>query len=97
MTTTTKLFGIFADVDLDLFGVPVPRPRDDGERLAEAIDGLRETLGDYFDQDLAGADGALNEFGYEFDILERPDIRALAAADLENAMRAEIKFWDSQP
>lgn len=108
MTTTSKPFLPMADIDRDLFGMPVQRPRDDRELLGEAIDGLRElilddwrtasdeTLEHHFHDELGGAEGAIREFGYHFELLDREDMLAFAIADLEIAMKAEIEFWANQ-
>jgi hypothetical protein len=108
VTTTPKPILPALDIDRDLFGLPVTRPLDGDELMDEAIDGLRElvldewrhasdeTLGHYFQEELGGAEGAIREFGYHFAVLEREDMRALAVARFDIAMKDEIKFWASQ-
>lgn len=108
MTTILKPILPALDIDRDLFGRPVTRSLDDRQLLDQAIDGLRDlvldewrhssddALGDYFHDELGGAEGAISEFGYHFDVLEREEMQALAVAQLDIAMKAEIEFWADQ-
>lgn len=108
MTTTPKPILPALDIDRDFFGRPVTRPLDDSELMDEAINGLRElildewrhasdeTLGHYFHDELGGAEGAMHEFSYHFDVLTREEMQELAVAQLAVVMKDEIKFWANQ-
>lgn len=109
MTSSMKPFGQLAvDVDVDLFGVPVRRPRSDREILDTIVQGLNEdiveswrrtsdaSLGAHFHDELGGAEGVLREFGHQYHDLERKELWEPAGEALGRFMKIEIAFWESQ-